>query len=272
MEQPPANRSVAFWSLVGYLLAHILVDGRLWVEGIVLAPSSGLAIPLGVVFGLPAAVGLAVGVVVKDSLRLVLSVDTMIYSLWLFVMAAAAHLAWQYRFHPASSDLTQPSWWSGFAACGLTAITTGAAIFAWASELLGVRPFYLAFGTAFLTSLVGACLFTPLVVVPVARSRLAERLGAVQDSSPSLSGRRRTLLTVGPFLWAVCGLVWSIGFQIRQRTPVVGFERLNLEALYYVIHPDVFGQGGRRLQVLGGAVMLTLLIVGLGQPTHTQHG
>lgn len=280
MEQLSGNRPVVFCTLGGYLLAHILLDGQLWVGGVVLTLSSGLAVPLGVVFGAPAAVGLALGVVAKDSLRLVVSTGTLVSAFSLFLVSYVAAVYWRHGVGLEAADVRQPRWWIRFAVVVCVASTAGAAFLAWGRELLGTAPFYLAFGTAFTTFLTASLFFAPVVVFPVARSRLSERLlggsqsthdpsNSTHESPPTTQRRSRISLGAVPLLWAGCGLVWSVGFQLRQRVPLAGFERLNVVFLHDAIHPALFGQGGRWAQAVFGLLMLTLLGIALRRSTHS---
>lgn len=294
MRQLSGDRPVVFFTLGSYLLAHILLDGQLWVGGVVLTLSSGLAVPFGVVFGMPAAVGLALGVVAKDSLRLVVSTGTLVSALSLFLVSSVAAVYWRHGVRPDAADVTQPRWWFRFGAVVGVASAAGAAFLAWGRELLGIAPFYLAFGRAFTTLLTASLFLTPVVVLPVARSRLSGRLvrrsQPTHDSPPSphdpsesahtppnsAHGPRpttqrssRIVLGAVSLLWAGCGLLWSVGFQLRQRTPLAGFERLDVVFLYDAIHPARFGQGGRWAQAVFGVVMLTLLGNALRRSTHS---
>jgi hypothetical protein len=58
----------------------------------------------------------------------------------------------------------------------------------------------------------------------------------------------------------VLATVGSLGFRIRERieTPFI-FRRMGIEFVYEFVSPAVFGQGGRRAQVLLGAIILTVV-------------
>ncbi|MFW6321528.1 MAG: hypothetical protein ACOC0Z_06715 [Halohasta sp.] len=267
--EPSRHGLIALCSCVAFLLVHVGFDGQLWIAGVVFTPSSGLAVPLGMGFGMPAAVGLAAGAVAKDLLRMTLSAETALSALSLFVAAAFAAVCWRGWPSPAAVDGRRLDRWLAVAGLVVSASALGAATFAWGSELVGIHPFYLAFGATFVSFLGSALAWLVVAALLVTRGWLPERVARIvaRPTARVPSVRPRRLLTVLPVVWAVAGLLWSVGFRIRERAPLDGFERLGLEALYYGIHPDLFGRGGRRAQVVFGALMGSLLVVVLRRST-----
>jgi len=258
MTQVAGRWSVFGWNVCGYLVVRFALDGWLWTAGVPATASSALAVPLGVLFGLPAAVGLAVGVFVADSFGAV-SVETVIESLSVALIAAVAHTLWQSMGGSNRLAVRSPRWWATLAAAGVCGITAGSALLAWGSELIGLAAFYFVFWSGWLELLAGMLVVTPPLVLFVA---LAWHRADRRDQRASgLDAPRHTSLAIGglPFVWAGLGTLWSVGFQLRQRIPLVAFEQLDLAVLYYWIDPGLFGRGGRRLQVVFGAVMLLLL-------------
>lgn len=258
--------SVLVWSVCGYLLVRLSVDGWLFAVGLPATASNALAVPLGMLFGLPAAAGLAVGVFVADGLRLAVSAATLIESCSVSLIAAVGHTLWQPVDRSRWLALREPRWWGGFALAGICGVTAGSAFVAWGFELAGLGSFYFVFASSWLALVVGTLVVTPPTLAVVAWRRRTDR----RDQSPGdrdhlLDGSSRARLAVGglPFVWAGLGSLWSLGFQLRQRVPLFAFERLDLASLYYWSEPGLFGRGGRRLQVVVGAVMLTLLFVSL---------
>jgi len=104
---------------------------------------------------------------------------------------------------------------------------------------------------------------TPLVWIPVTQSKFlnihTNRVNEVFEPSKFY---QRLLITI-PFLWALFGIIGSLGFVLRERMIRSNFASRGVEVLYDLIHPDIFGQGGRRVQVVWGTFMLLVLIVSL---------
>jgi hypothetical protein len=73
---------------------------------------------------------------------------------------------------------------------------------------------------------------------------------------------RWSLIAVPP-LWILLGSIGSIGFKLRERVSLGGFQNFDVEFLYYLVHPDIFGHGGRRAQVVLGVVALLVIFVSL---------
>lgn len=253
---------------VGFSLTHVLLDGVVVLGGTVLAPSVGLAVPLGVTFGLPAAVGLALGVVVRDALRLVISLETAFAALSLFLLAAIPYLLWRYEVGPVSMWRERlaagPRWWLEFALVATTAALGAAAFRAWGFEFLGSFPFYVSFLTTFLEYLLATVLVAPALIVAFRVGRVRDRLGTHPDGDAVTPSRATTrfewLAYLVPVAWVVGGLIGSVGFGIRERVSLQGFRDVNVGFLYDWIHPDVFGYGGRRAQVVFGAIMMILAV------------
>lgn len=240
-----------------YGVLSLLFDGTLQIGGdIVLQPSSGLAVPAGIVFGLPGAVGIGLAVLVVDASTLGPAV----------VWVAVAHVAlallgyelWNRGILPTDppAAFEGADFWLGVLSVTALSSVVAAALLAWGYEVLGLFPFHVSFPSA----VVDFALGTLLVGLPAlsAVTRLGGRR-SVGGEAASAERRRFWLLLSTALLWSVGALVGSLGFAIREKLSADVFVSRGLGVLYEVVHPDVFGHGGRRAQVVFGGLVLTLL-------------
>jgi hypothetical protein len=80
------------------------------------------------------------------------------------------------------------------------------------------------------------------------------------------------VLIIAPSFWALFGIVGSAGFAVREAIPRTSFERRGVEYLYDLVHPSIFGQGGRRAQVVFGALVILLLFISITRFQKQKHG
>lgn len=262
-------------SFVGYLLFRFLFDGVVAVGSTPLTPSAGLAVPLGIFFGVPAAVGIAAGALIAGIARTGLPLWTVFEALSLFLLAVVSWRGWMLYFEPdierSSSALGQtavtgPAGWIRFCSLTVLASVGSAAFLAWGGELLGLFPFYVTLPDIAARYV----LATTVAGVPVAvfLSALASQTSTevVSQSESAPSQTRRWAFVFLPLVWGVTGFAGGVGFSIRERIDVRTFEEFGVDFLYHWVHPEIFGQGGRRVQVALGAVLLAAWLFTLRRP------
>lgn len=241
-------------SFCAYLAFRFALDGVFSIFGVIVTPSVGLAVPLGAAFGLPAAVGVAVGAFVAQTYQVGLSVMAVFGGLSVFVLATVGSLGWQSKVRIGSGTLIDVVGGAGLVVVTATGAIGAAAVLAWGGELVGRFPFYVTvldavFRYLVATAIVGAPLFVGIWIA-------SNRHPGLEWSTPTRSVGLGFVAV--PVLWTAVAFVGSVGFNIRERLPRAAFEIRGIEPLYNLIHPDIFGQGGRRAQVVFGAVMLVL--------------
>jgi len=233
------------------LFATIVLEEYLLINTV-----AAVAVAMGVLFGPSAAVGVGVGSMIADILQLTLTPQTLLLSVTLFGLGTLSHL-----FARSGRDLfgrgevrVEPV--LKLVGTVLLAVLFSASFYAWGQELLGRFPFYTTFVFTAISYLLGALLAIPFVVVGM-RSELVARNRAVRSVGQEPLPR---WVVTAILLWPVLATIGSLGFRIRERiqTPFT-FRRLGIEFVYDFTSPAVFGQGGRRAQVLVGAMVLTVV-------------
>ena len=225
-----------------------------------LMPSAGLAVPLGILFGHPAMFGVVLGAFVGDLMTSNLSVPSLLYTLSILLLA---YLSYAFYKHGVGSVIVQRggilSSVGRFVFIAVIVCIAAAAFLAWGYELTGISSFYVSFVTSFVEYLLATLLVaTPIGFVAHRQQWFTYRVA--RDESVATADVYRLLLVAIPPSWAVLGSVGSIGFQVRESIPMSTFRQREVEFLYHYIHPEIFGQGGRRAQVVFGALMLLLLL------------
>ena len=144
-----------------------------------------------------------------------------------------------------------------------------AAISGWGGEIIHRTPFFVAAPTAFaefvflsvpfalpLAGLFGRIVST-FEVTDAARERFDGRLAFSQVAA----------VTVG---WVVTGTVASVGYRTFEKLPAGSFTSRDLDFVLLLRQPTLFGPGAGRLQVLLGAVLLSVLVVLLVEPSERE--
>ncbi len=246
----------------------LFVALRLTIDGVIsitassiLTPSIGLAIPLGAVFGFPAVIGLVSGMVVTQLAQVGFSLLVVFDVGAIFVLSAVPAAVWQSQVALWGERTVDIQGVTGLAVLALIASVGGASLFAWGGELLGLFPFYVAVVETSMRYVLATVLVAPAVLL---LASLLQR-NRSRPSPPTKFGVGFVLL---PLLWALLAFVGSLGFNVRERISQFVFEQYGVELLYNVLHPDIFGQGGRRIQVLFGAVMLVAWGVSVVAPLY----
>ncbi|WP_128904477.1 hypothetical protein [Halorubrum amylolyticum] len=145
-----------------------------------------------------------------------------------------------------------------------------AAISGWGGELVHRTPFFVAAPAAFAEFvLLSAPFALPLAgLFGRAGSAGASALGVTAtprrrfDRQPDR--RRVAAVTVG---WVVVGTVASVGYRTFEKIPAGPFTSRDLEFVLLLRQPTLFGPGAGRLQVLLGAVLLSVLVILLVWPS-----
>lgn len=247
-------------SLVVYVIVSFS-DGIIALDAFVLVPSAGLAIPLGILFGIPATLGLVSGAIIKNTIRSNLSSPALLDVVSVFLLAYLPYSLYKYGVGDSISPDRRTLMSVGrFIYITLIACCGSAAFLAWTYELFEISPFYVTFLYSFVEYLLATSVIAPLIGLSASYRRvLTSYIVSRSDSAVPPRTYRRLLVAVFPF-WAVLGIVGSVGFQIRESITLVSFRRRGIDVLYHYVHPDVFGQGGRRGQVIFGTIMLLLVL------------
>lgn len=257
-----SHRAIFLLTISAHLTISLLLGNVSLGKGTFLVQlSDGLAFPLGILFGVPAALGIAVSVFTTDAIRVAITLQTLVESLSLFLLAYMGRELW--GRNPSVSlennDFATARTWISIAITAIPSCIVAASILAWGYEIFGLFPFFISFLSATLSYLVSTLLLAPPIIYAVHRMDTPSWLDVslpVERPSEDSSTFRYVVLVSG--LWAILGVVGSIGFTIRQKIPRRFFRYANVELLYESIHPDIFGQGGRRVQILFGAIMIVV--------------
>ncbi|MXR20226.1 hypothetical protein [Halobacterium bonnevillei] len=242
--------AAAITFVTDWLFATIIVDEYLLINTVV-----AVAVVLGVLFGPSAAAGVGVGSVITDVLRLTVGPETLFVSLTFLGVGVLCHIFIQDNIEWFGSEIRIKSVLKLFAAVLLAALFA-ASFYAWSQELLGRFPFYPTFVFTAISYLLGALVAIPFVLIGIRSEQLPKGRQIVSTKIDPLSWWVVTITV----LWPVLALIGSLGFRIRERieTPFI-FRRLGIEFVYEFVSPAVFAQGGRRAQVLLGAIVLTVV-------------
>lgn len=149
---------------------------------------------------------------------------------------------------------------AGMAVLGLS--TAGAAaVSGWGNEVLHQSPFYIA-ATGSLVGYIGAAMLLGIPMAWILRAvsgqaRQSRRI-ASSKQFPTPDLRWISSLTV---LWLLLGVLGSLGYRTFEQIPDRVRTVKNLEILSILDQPDLFGIGASRLQVVLGAVSLSLLVL-----------
>jgi len=249
-----------------YVVINAILGNFLGIHNGMITYGTGLAIPLGVLFGGPAIIGVTLGVVLTDISISNISTYTFIFAFFIFLLAAGGRLAYRYGLGIGITPEEIPMKnLIRYTYVTIIVCMSASSIFAWGHELIGQFNFYYTFAYIFIGSTITTFVITPLVWIPVTQSRfLNVYTNHVNEVFEPSKLYQRLLITI-PFLWALFGIIGSLGFVLRERMIRSNFASRGVEVLYDLIHPDIFGQGGRRAQVVWGTFMLLLLIMTLSQ-------
>lgn len=260
---PRETVGVVIATAVGYT-ALALAVGSLPVPGF-LSVAAGVALPLALLFGPVAGWGVAAGVVLAALLRGSFGPPTLAAVAAVLVLAALGPRLWGAVPRLSSGD--PPTALSAravleYVAVALVSVVAAAATVGWGYELLGVAPFHLvALPTVLPLAATTLAVGPPLLI---AGGRFADRL-PVRTPAPHPS-RAAALGAVLVPLWVAAGAVVSLGFRVAQSLAPTTFTSRGLDVLVTLVDPALVGQGGRRVQVVLGAVALLLVATLVTRP------
>lgn len=141
-----------------------------------------------------------------------------------------------------------------------------AAISGWGGEVVHRTPFFFAAPMAFAEFVLLSVPFA----LPLAGlfGRVASAFEGTVDTRERFDGRLPLLqvavVTVG---WVVIGTVASVGYRTFEKLPAGSFTSRDFETVLLLRQPALFGPGAGRLQVLLGAILLSVLVVLLVEPS-----
>jgi len=271
----PGRDSLPLVAGVGALYLLVTLGERI-LSGVVPIPTLSvvdwtavLPVPVLLAAGPAALWGIPLGYVLSDAATSSLGPHTLV--------GVGAHLYLGY----ATCKLL--SWFDGDASRGSVSVGLGrfvlavalaaagaAAISGWGSEVVHQTPFFIAVLPAFAEfALLGVLFALPLAgLFRRAASAGTSALGVTAAPEQQFDGRtnlrRVAAVTVG---WLVVGTVASVGYRAFEKLPAGTFTSRDLEFVLLLRQPTLFGPGAGRLQVLLGAVLLSVLVVLLVWPS-----
>jgi len=253
--------TIMFISLIVYIFLPFL-DGVIAWNGILLVPSAGLAVPLGILFGIPAIFGLTSGMVVHHVFQLNFSPVVLISISSTSFLAYLSYTLYKFLIGTSTNSENNILMVVGRVLLITAIVCCGTAAFsAWSYELAGASLYYVVFLYSFVEYLVAIFAVAPFVALLIYSRRFMNVHMVSYSIFTPPTRRSRWLLVLAPLCWATFGIIGSVGFRIRESVPLSAFQRRGLDFLYHYVHPNIFGQGGRRVQVLFGTIMILLIII-----------
>jgi hypothetical protein len=277
----PKRDSLPLIATVGAFYLLVTLGERL-LSGVVSVPTFSvveltavLPVPVLLAFGPAALWGIPLGYVLSDVATSSLGPGTLV--------GAGAHLYFGYatcrllRWFDADTPRVSVSvgperiGLGRFVFAVVLAAAGAAAISGWGGEIIHRTPFFVAAPTAFaefvllsvpfalpLAGLFGRVTST-FEVTDATRARFDGRLALLQVAA----------VTVG---WVVIGTVASVGYRTFEKLPAGSFTSRDLDFVLLLRQPVLFGPGAGRLQVLLGAVLLSVLVLLLVEPSERAEG
>jgi hypothetical protein len=243
---------VILYTTVDLFVNTVIVDAFLFLD-----IGTGVALLLGILFGFPAAAAVASGTLLSDALGATLGLETVVSAMSLFLFASLSALLHEQMACVDPNWSNHRTWVYLASAVGIATIVSSSFL-AWSHELLGVSPFFTSFAVT-----VARYAAVGIVVLPVVILLVKYRPVPVISTDRYVPDTKVVVsqTAVGLALsWPVLATVGSVGFRIRERiTAPFAFREIGIEWVYFVIHPDIFGYGGRRAQVVFGALMIITL-------------
>lgn len=234
-----------------------------------LDPALGLAVPLALLFGAAAAPGVAAGTLLGAAIRSSLSWLTALDALAAFVLAYAAYRLWGVLPSVATGAdprLRSVAGWIEFGGVTAVAATTATAVLAWGALVAWGGFFHAIVLRELSIAILSTLAVGPAVIYPVGRY-LGDRARSYPDRVPleTGSGGFRGAVLV-PLVWIVVGSLVSLALGLAQLIGVQTFVSHGFRDLVVLFDPAVVGDGGRRLLVVFGALMLSLLAATYAPP------
>ncbi|WP_050032182.1 hypothetical protein [Halorubrum halophilum] len=276
----PGRDSLPLIAAVGGLYLLVTLGERV-LSGVVSIPAfsvveltAALPVPVLLAAGPAAMWGIPLGLVLSDAATSSLGPGTLV--------SASAHLYLGYatcsllrRFDGDAPRLSvsvvrERIGLGRFVLAVALAAAGAAAVFGWGGELTHRTPFFVAAPVAFAElallsvpfALPLAGLFERAASAGTSAFGVTAPLRRQFDGRPDL--RRVAGVSVG---WLAVGTVASVGYRTFEKVPAGAFTSRDLEFVLLLRQPALFGPGAGRLQVLLGAVLLSVLVVLLAEPS-----
>ena len=232
-------------------MTRLFLDGIAVFNVLIINLSTGSAILMGFLFGPLAALGIGSGAFLFELSQSLDPLMSLVTGATHIILVYLAYMFWERGVLQSGEKSTLRE----YIGIIIVSSVTAASILSWEYEILGLSPFYISFmywlaNFLIVTILLGSVIYFASSIIPT----------RIQYVSKGKHSPLQWKITLVPVAWAVLAIVGSLGFRIRERHGVTGFRRRNIEFVYNLIHPDIFGQGGRRAQVIFGAFMLAFTI------------
>lgn len=265
-----------------------------------LDPAVGLAVPLALLFGPAAVLGVAAGALFTAAFGLAISLGPLLDAVAVAVLAAVAHRLWGVLPAVATGEdptLRSAGQWLEFAAVAVLAACTAVAVLAWATLVVRGGDFHAVVFAELPIVLVSTAVVGPAVIVPAtsllddAAARSDDAAARSDGSAARSDGQAPSLLdgspageldlplaayadrtpiargsgafwtaVLAPVLWIVVGSLASLVAALAQQIGGETFRRHGYGTLYAPVDPSVVGPGGRRVQIVFGAATLALVV------------
>jgi hypothetical protein len=252
-------------AVAGLFVAVATLSGGLIVlpVGPPLDPALGLVLPLSLALGPAGVVGATAGVVLTAALRSALALLTVVDA---GSVAALGYLAYRlWGVLPAVATGRSPRLDSlgqviEFLAVALLAVVTAVSALAWGQLLVQGQLFHSAALAAFPTVTVSTLLVGPPVLL-AARGVPDSLWQPYEDRTPverGTGGFRGAVLV--PVCWLVVGTLLSVAATLVQSIGGTTLAQHGYGFVFVPFDPALVGAGARRVQVVFGAVMLSLIL------------
>lgn len=225
-------------------------------------PALGLVVPLSVVFGPAAVAGVTAGVVCTALVRSSLAWLTVVDAGTAGLLGYVSYRLWGVLPGLATGDrprLDGPAQVVEFLVVTLLAAVTAVSALAWGQVVLQAHRFHGVVVTELPIVLVSTLLLCP-VVYPAARALPHHRRQSYDDRtpvSPRSGGFAGAVLV--PILWVTLATLFSIAAALVQSIGATTLAQNGYGYVFVPFDPALVGQGGRRVQVLSGALALSVL-------------
>lgn len=227
-----------------------------------LVPAAGLAVPLALLTGPAAVIGVGLGVVLAAAGEGTLSWWTLLDAGSYALLAAVGWRLWGCLPTVATGEaprLRSREQGQELAAVGAVAAATAAPTLAWGT-LVGWGGSFHAIAVAEFGIILASMVALGLPVLVLATVRTEASLYEVPDRTPLAAdsgGFRGAVLT--PVLWLGLGSLLTLLLTLAQLVGADSFAARGLGSLAVLFDPALVGIGGRRVAIVLGAAALAVL-------------
>jgi hypothetical protein len=266
MDAPDRRQTILVSTAVAGLFAVVgtLSAGMVVLPvGPSLDPALGLVLPLSLVFGPAGVVGATAGVVFTALLRSALALVTVVDAGSVAVLGYLGYRLWGVLPAVATGQspaLGTPREAGEFLAVGLLAAITATSALAWGQVVVQGQLFHSAALAAFPVVLVSTLVVGPPVLL-AARGVPESLRQPYADRTPvgrGTGGFRGAVLV--PVCWLAVGVLLSVVATLVQSIGGTTLAQNGYGFVFVPFDPALVGAGARRVQVVFGAVMLSLLL------------